>query len=322
MKIIKCIVWISLLTSQLAFSQGVVSQFTDAKGYYARFGAIGLNQSHLLIGNHRIQTNKISIGLPGAPPPISPTLKLNPLGGNITMGNTITDFAALTIRSFNESYLSKDIHFEGDGRIVTDGKLYFQIDSDNNEGGQIYFYNHNETLFRINEVGNSYLKGNFHVDGKITADNVKSSDIHTIGFSDVEALNDFGDELYTSSNGYAYGDNATGFYMYQLGAALNLPHQAKITKIEVIYKDNNNEYEFGIELRKINNFSNSHTTIYNRSTTDSYSSSSWQKFSNNVDIDIDNNNSIYYFAVVSGDWGNNIFLGKSRFIIHIKDICD
>jgi hypothetical protein len=265
--------------------QGIISQYMDQNGYFGRFG---LNQisGQLLIGDERIQTDKLIIGIPGVPPAPAPTLRLNPLSGNVSIGSTVVDMGALTIRSHEESLSTRDLQFESNGNVGSEGSIFFQLDDDNNENAsfRIKGSDFKNDLFFVGEHGSSFFNTDLTIFGKVIAENLRTSDIYTIGFSDVEVLDQYGDELYASINGYVYGDNDDAFSSPQLGAAVNLPHQATISKIEILFKDNLDDENFCVELFEMSNLSNTRTSLFNRCSTNSFASGSWQKWSNNVDV--------------------------------------
>ncbi len=296
-----------------SISQGISSQLADDQGYFGQFGKTGLNMNYLCIGADRIQTAKNVVVLPGGSIP-RPTLRLNPIGGKVTIGGGITDPAGtLTILSHLDNNAARDIHFKNQGNIGSDGSIYVVLDQDNN--GDDFFSvkgsEFDDDLFWVGENGRAYLKGDLVVDGKITS---KSSDILTIGFLDVEVFNESGDELYTELEGYVYGysDYLVPGAFPTLGAAVNLPHRARITKIEVIFKDNNPEEWFGVYFISLSDVSDSKRTLYRQSSTAEFADPNWQKWSQDLDVPVDNANRLYYVDFSSSDWGEEIFLRQVK----------
>lgn len=317
-QVMKHHLFVSLLLLLLGWSpyvmgQGIISQYNDHKGYFGRFGS-SARAGQLLIGDDKIQTDKLIITTPGSPPVPSPTLRLNPFNGNVSVGNAISNKGVLNVRSHQESISTRDIQLESNGNIGSEGSLFFQLDDDDNELASFRVKGSdfkNDLLF-IGENGVSFFTTDLVIFGEITANNIKSNDIFTIGFSDVEVLGQFGDELFASENGFVYGDNDDIFTSPQLGAAVNLPHQAKITKIEILFKDNISDEGFCAKLLEIDNLAITDSELFSRCTSASFASSSWQKWSNSVDVTINNADKLYFFTFESGSWGDKIHLRQVK----------
>lgn len=161
MKKITSVLCLYFLLLNLNYSQGVISQFADGNGYYAKFGSPnGILAKYVNIGSTTIQTS----GLFNPPP----SLKINQDGGNVTIGNTDADNAKLTVRADNESQV--DIRVEGTGIVSTQGSFYFQVD-DNNNANEYFVVESGgsgEDLFWIGENGFNFLRGNLAIGDPIT----------------------------------------------------------------------------------------------------------------------------------------------------------
>lgn len=176
------------LISVMMSAQGLVSQFDDSNGNYLRLGLNGnliSPKTNLYLGVDKIETYRLSLVNPA---PIRPTLHLNPVSGNVTIGATDGDFAALTIRSFDEASNPTDLRLEGQGRISSQGSLYVHLD-DNNNANEYFSVKGSafNDLFWIGENGFNYMRGNLSignvskhaagyrlsVDGKIMSEEVR-----------------------------------------------------------------------------------------------------------------------------------------------------
>ena len=298
---------INLIICGALLGQGLISELSDTKGYLARLGSKGLNKTHLLLGNNKIQTNALRLSILGQPIPPAPTLHLNPVSGKVTIGNTYGDSGALTIRSFSDSEETRDLQFENHGNIGTEGSLFINLDDDNNANEFFTIKNSKGTnIFRVGENGSNFLLGNLVVAGQIVSTNVRVNDIFTIGYSDVEALNQYGDELFVHHDGLVYGDNNDNFISAQLGASINLPHNASITKVEVYYRDHDDEGYFCVGLYSMDNLSSTKNLLWEQCSSAEFSSTYWQKWSHNINVPIDNLNKIYAVEFVGRNYGETL----------------
>ncbi len=294
-----------------SISQGISSQLADGQGYFGLFGQTGLNMNYLRIGADRIQTAKNVVVLPGGSIP-RPALRLNPIGGQVTIGGGITDPAGtLTILSPLDNNATRDIHFNNQGNVGSDGSIYMVLDQDNN--GDDFFSvkgsDFDDDLFWVGENGHAYLKGDLVVEGKVSSSNIRGKQIATVGFTDFEAYRDYGDELYLGAD-QAARSSASGLRPRHLAASLKIPHGSRITRIEVVFIDDDPEEAFCIDFYETGLTRYSSSTpgnlLYNRCTTPGYSVSGFQIWSAIVDVPVDAAGNFYWFDCYSGDWSGTL----------------
>lgn len=296
------------------YAQGLTSNYSDANGAYLRLGPkptqfsipVNLNFS----GN--------SIFTSGGPITAfrRPTLKLNPINGNVTIGSTESDFAGLTIRSASENQNNVDLRLEGHGHIGIQSSMFIQLDDDADENA-FFLIRDSEmnNLFTVGENGTSYLKGDFIIDGDVKVNgSVKG----------IEEISVFTANSFVVDRGFSairtYGDLWFSEDIASAHANVSLPHNARITKIEVIYKDNSNS-DIEVSLRSVADLESSVVlSPTNLFAWDSSDSSQFMRKAavNNLDIVIDNVNNNYRLYIYSDDWGGSTIIFRSVKIYYTR----
>ena len=151
------------------FGQGIVSEYSDAAGYFAKFGIPGTfinSTTNLLVGANRLQTVRSGVN---TNPPTYPDLLLNPLGGNVGIGGSNNLLGKLNIQHDGTSEMPSLVITEDGadlGRIQFRNTIspskYFEISAQPGAPGPLlrsfnitYFDGMDaRTFFRFDATGN------------------------------------------------------------------------------------------------------------------------------------------------------------------------
>ena len=288
----------ALVTNDVC-SQGLISQSADSNGNYLRVGPRGnlFNPNPLMLnlGHNSISTEGGLFGFLR-----KPTLKLNPESGNVTIGATQSDVAGLSIRAFNEAAGGVDLRLEGEGRVGIQSSMFIQLDDDNNENAYFLIRDgENKNIFTVGETGQSYLKGDITITGDIKLNGriTGNEEMEIISGASFQGAYDSEVAILRSDtwviNGHAH-----------LRANLNLPNNAKITKIDILYLDNSPD-DIDVEISSIANLSNSFHTDHFQWDSSNSSSNIRQATIDNLNFTIDNLNRVYFVKLYSRDWGRD-----------------
>jgi len=278
-------------------AQGLISEYADGDGSYLRLGppptlfSIPIN---LNFGKNSIFTSGGSIQAFKRP-----TLQLNPINGSVTIGNTESDNAALTIKSFSEANNTLDLRLEGDGRMGIQRSMYIDLDDDNNEDSYFLIRDSEKAnLFYVGETGDSYLKGDITITGDINL-NGSIKGVEEMEIISGAAFDPQGSSKdVTKINTIVYLDEDTG----ALEANISLPHNAVVTKVQLIYLDNS-ENDIVVEFSSLLNLSHDYPTNHIKWDS-SDESPDWRIVTiDNLNIVIDNVNRVYRAKLFSYDWG-------------------
>jgi len=309
MKHITAIILFLLLSYYQGIGQGLESQYSDTDGNFLRLGPPpgGISGStNLYFGKDKIETFKSGVVFGG----LRPTLRLNPVSGNVTIGPTDGDFSTLTIKSYVESNdvtNGVDIRLEGHGRIGTQGSMYIQID-DNNTADEFFSIKDSGwgDLFYVGENGSNYLKGDITIDGDVTVNGSISADLEMkvieIGCAHFIPNNDEVIE-YTFINVIGNTCRLEDSHGSMLGA-FSLPHNAIVNKVELLYYDNSSsDIEFWLYSYNSTSYNASGLTqhiLYDSSSSDDViRKASFE----NLNFQVDNIDRSYHMGVESSDWG-------------------
>ena len=296
----KTIITYSLLLgfSFSLYSQSMILENADINGYFLTIGSES-NKTNSLPYSLNFSPNSISTDGIGFGALKKPTLKLNPISGNVTIGRTLSDIAALNIRALDESRGGLDLRLEGDGHIASENSMFIQLDDDNNDDSYFRIRDSKmNNLFTVGETGQSTFSGDLTVTGDINLlGSINGSDgMEIISGRAFEGASSLEKSIYLGT--ITFADS-----LAEVTANINIPHNATITKVKIIYYDNSDS-DIAVGIRSLDDSITTLTSHFNWTSPGTHHNSRTVTI-DNLNIAIDNLNNIYYVNLESDDWGQN-----------------